>query len=825
MPALTISDIAKVTGGFLRKGSGDNSAARVKELVVDSRKIFSPAESVFIAIPGERHDGHDYLDDLWEKGVRNFIISRSALNFSRYPDGNFIMVPNTLGALQQIAAHHRNRFNFPVVGITGSNGKTIVKEWIYHVLQDLYSVVRSPKSYNSQIGVPLSIWEMHSDYDFGVFEGGISQPGEMIRIQNMIRPDIGLFTNIGSAHQENFKSLKHKIQEKLQLFEESETIIYCKDHDEIDREIRNHDTLKNKQLICWSEDYEADLVIHSIQREDNSTKITGSYKEQYGQINIPFIDKGSIENAIHVWLLMLHLGIDNKIIEEKMHDLPVIAMRLEMKKAINNCTLINDSYNSDLRSLNIALNMLNQQNQHNKKTLVLSDILQSGRDEEDLYREVADLIQNNQIDRLFGIGSSISANAEVFELEKDFFTSTEEFLSKLSSKTFRNEAILLKGSRDFHFEKISHFLEQKMHQTVLEIDMDAMVENLNYFRDKLDGDTRIMAMVKAFSYGSGTYEIANMLQYHRVNYLGVAFADEGVTLREAGITLPIVVMNPEEESFELMMDYELEPEIYNFRVLHRFNQVVATTGKEQYPVHLKLDTGMNRLGFKPDEIEELIQVLTNKLHLKVSSVFSHLAAADEPEQDEFTQMQIDRFDKESKRIIQALGYSVWRHILNSAGIERFPDAQFDMVRLGIGLYGISAIDQHQLTNISTLKSTVTQVKDVEKGETIGYGRTGKAEEDITIAIVPVGYADGLNRALSNGVGRFWINGYFVPIIGTICMDMCMVDITGCDIHEGDEVIVFGEKIPVTEIAEKLGTIPYEVFTGVSSRVKRVYFQE
>jgi len=825
MPALTIFDLAKVTGGSFLKGSENDSSTRIKELVVDSRKIFSPAESVFIAIPGERHDGHDYLDDLWENGVRNFIVSRSALNFDRYPGGNFILVPNTLGAMQQLAAHHRNKFDFPVVGITGSNGKTIIKEWVYHVLGDIYSVVRSPKSYNSQVGVPLSVWEMHSDYNFGVFEAGISQPGEMIRLQNIIQPDIGVFTNIGSAHQENFKSLEHKIREKLQLFEESKTIIYCKDHEEIDREIRNHDILKNKQLISWSEDYKADLVIESIQKKDHSTEITGYYKEQYGHITIPFIDKGSIENAIHVWLLMLYLGVDNETIEEKMHDLPVIAMRLEMKKAINNCTLINDSYNSDLRSLNIALNMLNQQNQHNKKTLVISDILQSGRDDEDLYREVADLIQNNQIDRLFGIGSSISANAEVFELEKEFFTSTEEFLSELSAKTFRNEAILLKGSRNFHFEKISHFLEQKMHQTVLEIDLDAMMDNLNYFRDKLQGDTRIMAMVKAFSYGSGTYEIANMLQYHRVDYLGVAFADEGVTLREAGITLPIVVMNPEEESFELMMDYELEPEIYNFRVLHKFNQVVATTGKEQYPVHLKLDTGMNRLGFKPKEIEELIQVLTNKSHLKVCSIFSHLAAADEPEQDEFTQAQIDRFDNESKRIIQALGYSVWRHILNSAGIERFPDAQFDMVRLGIGLYGISAIDQNQLTNISTLKSTVTQVKHVVKGETIGYGRTGKAEENITIAIVPVGYADGLNRALSDGVGRFWINGYFVPIIGTICMDMCMVNITGCDIHEGDEVVVFGEQIPVTEIAEKLGTIPYEVFTGVSSRVKRVYFQE
>jgi len=821
MPTYTISDIAQITGGSLKK----ESDTTIRQLIIDSRKIFSPEESIFIAIPGERHDGHDYIDELWEKGVRNFIVSRSALAFNNYPGANFIQVPQTMGALQQLAAHHRNLFDFPVLGITGSNGKTIVKEWVYHVLEDEYSIVRSPKSYNSQIGVPLSIWEMHPENTFGVFEAGISQPGEMLKLQNIIQPDIGIITNIGSSHQENFRSVAQKIQEKLVLFEEAETLIFCKDHEEVHREVMNNDTLRRKQLLTWSELYEADLVIDSIQQRTSSTEISGSYHEEYGRITIPFIDRGSIENAIHVWLLMLHLGMNKQTMESKMKNLPVIAMRLEMKKAVNNSTLINDSYNSDLRSLNIALNMLNQQNQHQKKTLILSDILQSGRVEADLYSEVADLVHSNQIDRLIGIGSSITANADKFDLETAFYSSTEQFLSRLSENAFRNEAILLKGARNFHFEKISLSLEQKMHQTVLEIDLDAMVNNLNYFRDKLNSATRTMAMVKAFSYGSGTYEIANMLQYHRVNYLGVAFADEGVTLREAGINLPIVVMNPEEESFELMMDYELEPEIYNFRVLHRFSQIVETTGAEYYPVHIKLDTGMNRLGFKPDEVEELIGKITKQTHLKIHSVFSHLAAADEPEQDEFTRSQINKFEDESSRIMQALNYPVLRHILNSAGIERFPEAQFDMVRLGIGLYGISAVDQSQLTNISTLKSTVTQIKQVKQGETIGYGRTGKADKDLTIAIVPVGYADGLSRALSNGVGRFSINGYLVPIIGTICMDMCMVNITGCDIKEGDEVIVFGEKIPVTEIAEKLGTIPYEVFTGISGRVKRVYFQE
>lgn len=821
MPSYTISDIAKMTGGSFSK----HSESSVSELVIDSRRIFSPKDAIFFAITGERHDGHDYIPDLYKKGVRNFAVSRSSIDWSQFPEANVIQVPSTLAALQQIAAYHRNFFKFPVIGITGSNGKTIVKEWIYHMLEGAYQIVRSPKSYNSQIGVPLSVWGMSNEYNLGIFEAGISKTGEMQRLQNMIQPDIGIFTNIGSAHQENFSSVYDKIKEKLQLFEEVEVLCYCMDHEEIHQIIQHDSLFQGKTLLNWSDNYEADLRIDTIRKENGFTEITAIYQDQYFSIQIPFIDRGSIENAIHVWLLMLHLGMDEELIQKRMKDLPVIAMRLEMKKGAGNCTLINDSYNSDLGSLSIALNMLNQQNQHQKKTIVLSDILQSGRDDQELYSEVSDLLQRNQVDRLIGIGKSISANADQFELEKDFYSSTEQFLAHLSSRFFRNEAILLKGSRDFHFEKISHALEQKVHQTVLEIDLDAMLENLNYFRGRLNPETRIMAMVKAFSYGSGTYEIANMLQYHRVDYLGVAFADEGVTLREAGITLPIVVMNPEEESFEMMMEYELEPEIYNFRVMRRFNQAASKTGKKLYPVHIKLDTGMNRLGFKRDDMDELLRELSGKSHLKVQTVFSHLAAADEPDKDEFTHQQIQLFTEHSEKIQQQLGYPVMRHILNSAGIERFPDAQFDMVRLGIGLYGISALNEGVLQNISTLKSTITQVKNVKKGETIGYGRMGKAEKEKTIAVVPVGYADGLRRALGNGVGRMFVKGHYVPVIGSVCMDMCMLDITGCDIHEGDEVIVFGKEITVNELAEKLGTIPYEIFTSISGRVKRVYFQE
>jgi len=816
-----ISDLARVVGGKLYK----QNDSQINHLLIDSRKIFSPEKTVFFALEGERHNGHDYIPDLWKKGVRNFVVSHLPEEKDQYGECNFVKVANTLGALQQLAAHHRNHFSFPVIGVTGSNGKTIVKEWIHHILDEQYNVIRSPKSYNSQVGVPLSVWDMNQDHDLAVFEAGISKPYEMQRLENIIQPDIGIFTNIGEAHQENFTSLRQKVQEKLNLFEESQTLIYCKDHELIHKQVVYHDVLKDKLLITWSMEGEADLNIEDLQYSQHTTTIIGTYHEEPLQVIIPFTDKGSVENAIHVWLLMLHMNIDREHVKLKMKDLPAVAMRLEMKKGINQCTLINDSYNSDLGSLNIALNVLNQQNQHHRKTLILSDILQSGRDERELYHEVADMIQRNQVDRLIGIGEALSENRESFDLPGHFYNSTEQFLSTLPAMQFRNEAILIKGSRNFHFEKISHALEEKVHQTLLEIDLDALVHNLNHFRSLLQPETRLMVMVKAFSYGSGTYEIANLLQYQRVDYLGVAFADEGVTLREAGITLPIIVMNPEQDGFTMMIDYELEPEIYHFHVLEQFSQVVSATGKEEYPVHIKLDTGMNRLGFKDLEVDELIPRLKKAKHLRVQSIFSHLAASDEPEQDAFTREQIRLFDKLSMKISREIGYPVIRHILNSAGIERFPHAQFDMVRLGIGLYGIGATNQDKLRNISTFKSTVTQIKEVKQGGTIGYGRSARAGHDMKIAVIPVGYADGFNRALSNGVGRLYINGFYVPVIGSICMDMCMADITGCDIKQGDEVIVFGDQIPVRELADKLHTIPYEIFTGISERVKRIYYQE
>ena len=817
----TIEETAEIVHGKLHQ----QTPASLVHLAIDSRKIFSPDSTIFFALVGSRHDGHDFLDELWEKGVRNFVVARMPEDLSGYGDTNFVQVNDTLLALQAFAAHHRSRFDLPLVGITGSNGKTIIKEWTYHILEGSHYLVRSPKSYNSQVGVPLSVLNMTEDNDLGVFEAGISKPGEMQRLAGIIQPGIGLFSNIGEAHQENFTSLEQKVGEKLRLFESCHTLIYCRDHSVIHQQVKAHSRLVNKNLVSWSLEQEADLTVEKIEKSGANTRMIARYKGTSMEITIPFTDQGSVENALHVWLLMLYLGIGQDQIREKMKNLPVVAMRLEMKKGINGCTLINDSYNSDLGSLGIALNTLNQQNQHRNKTVILSDILQSGRDEKHLYREVADMLRRNRVDRFIGIGSALSRNRECFDRPRHFYPDTRQFLMALPAQRFRDEAILLKGSRDFHFEKISHALEEQMHQTVLEIDLDALVHNLNHFRTLLKPHTRLMVMVKAFSYGSGSYEIANLLQYQRVDYLGVAFADEGVTLREAGITLPIIVMNPEEDSFSMMIDYELEPEIYNQHVLEEFETMVSASGKEDYPVHLKLDTGMNRLGFKELEVPDLINRLLKSSHMRVLSIFSHLSASDEPEQDDFTREQIALFDRLSIRIRESLGYPVIRHILNSAGIERFPEAQFDMVRLGIGLYGISALDQHHLRNISTFKSTVTQVKRVKAGGSIGYGRKARAWEDMDIAVIPVGYADGFNRALSNGVGRLYINGYYVPVVGNICMDMCMADITGCDIYEGDDVIVFGEPIPVRELAEKLGTIPYEIFTGISERVKRVYYQE
>lgn len=823
----SLQQISEITNGTFNVN--DSAHVVIKDLITDSRKIIAVEHSLFFALKVSR-DGHHYIDDVLKQGVKNFVISDpDASTKIMAAKANYILVPNTLAALQQLAAHHRKSFNYPVIGITGSNGKTFVKEWLFQLLRENFNVVRSPKSYNSQVGVPLSVALMLEENTLGIFEAGISLPGEMENLEKIIQPTIGIFTNIGTAHDENFKSQDEKITEKLKLFTNCQTLIFCKDQTLVFKHISHlvHEH-KNIKPFSWSREHKADLEIGKIDKQFSETTIEGFYKEHLVRIRIPFTDDAAIENAINCWCLLLVLGLNQKQIEENMLLLAPVAMRLEMKEAVNNCSIINDSYNSDLSSITIALDFLNQQRQHNKRTLILSDILQSGKEEKTLYKEVAALLKKKNVNRLIGIGEAISHQQNLFDCEKLFFKNTEDFLQNYNSGFFENETILIKGARLFEFERISNLLQQKAHETVLEINLNALIHNLNFYRSLLKPKTDLMVMVKAFAYGSGSFEIANTLQFHRVQYLAVAYCDEGVDLRKSGITLPIMVMNPEEQSFNSLIEYHLEPELYSFRVLKAFNELAKLKNKnEQLRIHIKLDTGMHRLGFEKNQMDELIAQLKSMPHLKVQSVFSHLAGSDEQVHDEFTKHQIELFENMSTILQNALGYPIKRHILNSAGIVRFADAHFEMVRLGIGLHGIGSteLEKKLLEPISTLKTTISQIKNVAAGETIGYSRKGKAEKDIRIATVAIGYADGLNRKLSNGVGSMLVNGKVAPIIGNVCMDMCMLDVTNIDCLEGDAVIVFGKEHPIDFIARQTETIAYEVLTGISQRVKRVYFHE
>lgn len=823
----TISEIVKIIKGELIHEGDAN--ARISELSIDSRRLIAPETSLFFALTSKRNDGHKYIEELYEKGVRNFVVETDPSNLLLLYNANIIKVKNTLSALQMLATAHRKQFKIPVIGITGSNGKTIVKEWLYQLLNESKSIVRSPKSFNSQIGVPLSVWQMRDDHELAIFEAGISEPDEMDHLQPIIQPTIGVFTNIGHAHDENFINRIQKAGEKFKLFTKVKTLVYCTDQKEVQEGIIKTGLLKNIETFTWSRKEAADLQVVLVKPDGHNTQINALFKGNEISINIPFTDVASIENAIHCWAVMLLMGFNDALIAKRMRALQPLAMRLEMKAGINNCTLINDSYSNDIDSLAIALDFLNQQKQHRKKTVILSDILQSGRSENHLYGEVNELLNQKQVDRLIGIGKGISRQASLFKIEKEFFNSTEEFLVSYSVGAFANESILLKGARIFGFERITEALQQKTHETVLEIDLNALVHNLNYYRSRLAPGVKVMGMVKAFSYGSGSYEIANVLQFHQVDYLTVAYADEGVELRKAGIKLPIMVMNPEDESFDAIIKYQLEPEIYSFRVLKMLEASLLRLSLNAPPagIHLKIDTGMHRLGFDPVEVDELINQLKDRSHIRIKSVFSHLAASDSPANDDFTRHQVSLFRMISERICSEFDYPILRHIANTAAITRFPEAQFDMVRLGIGLYGIAPTpeEQEKLENVSTLRSIISQIKHVPADDSIGYNRRYKAKNDTTIAVVPIGYADGLSRALSNGIGHLKVNGQFAPIVGSICMDMTMIDITCIKAHEGDEVIIFGKELPITRLADEMGSIPYEILSGVSQRVKRVYFQE
>ncbi len=821
----TLRELADIAGAELLLNAPDRDG--FTELLTDSRKLVHPEETVFFALSGERHDGHRFIHELSGQGVKNFVVSRLTDALRDLP-ANFALVPDTLVALQKLASFHRKRFNIPVIGITGSNGKTIVKEWLYQLLRTDKNIVRSPKSYNSQIGVPLSVWGMEPEHALGIFEAGISRTGEMARLAAIIEPTIGLITNIGAPHDENFENRVQKVEEKLRLFPSVHTLIYCRDFPEIHAAVGQ---LPFRDPACkrftWSRKVKADLQIGRITRQDDDTEIQGIWQDRFVRIRIPFTDDASIENAIHCWAVLLVIGLSQESIAERMQYLSPVAMRLELKNGINNCSVINDSYNSDLGSLTIALDFICQQKQHAKRTVILSDILQSGRNEETLYEEVAALLQARKIDRLIGIGDALLRQRELFRMPAQFYRSTEAYLREVTTADFRDETILLKGARPFGFEQIGKFLQQKAHETVLEINLDALVHNLNYYRSRLRGSTKIMAMVKAASYGSGSYEIANTLQFHHVDWLAVAYTDEGVELRKAGIGLPIMVMNPEVQNFEAMLRYRLEPEIYSFRLLGQLVDMLRKHDGDPFRIHVKLDTGMHRLGFEEKDIHELAVRLRNHRNIRVQSVFTHLVASDESEHDGFTRLQFERFERMSAVLEEALPQPFLRHALNSSGIFRFNEAQYDMVRLGIGLYGIASTshEQQQLQQVATLRTTVSQIKHVPLNETVGYSRKGRLKRDSVIATVAIGYADGINRRLGNGIGKFLVNGRLAPIVGNVCMDMCMLDVTDIPVREGDEVIVFGPELPVTKLAESLGTIPYEVLAGISQRVKRVYFQE
>lgn len=813
-----LSDIAKAING---QGTLKNNVD-ISHAFIDSRSILPSNNCLFFAISGKNNDGHRYINELINKGVHNFVVEKIPTNLVSSENINFIVVENSLLAFQQFAAWHRSQFVIPIVGITGSNGKTIIKEWLFYVLDGIKSIVRNPKSYNSQVGVPLSVILLESNHEIGFFEAGISMPGEMQKLQNILKPTVGIFTNIGDAHQENFENKEQKIAEKLKLFAGADLLIYSADYKLIDLLVQSNNLQQNARIFRWSVNGNADLNITRIISEQNSTQITGNYQLNTLNINIPFTDKASIENAIQVLAFLLANNLFSKETAKKFESLPSIGMRLELMQGINNNSVINDSYNSDLNSIKIALDVLKRQTQHSKKCLIISDILQSGEADLQLYAQLATLVKTSGIHKMIGIGKRISHYFSDNSIDTKFFRNTNEFLESKTIREFENEAILIKGAREFEFEKISDFLQQKTHRTVLEINLEALENNLNYFRSLVKPQTKILVMVKAFSYGSGSHEIAQFLEHQRVDYLGVAFTDEGVALRKAGVNLPIIVMNPEEGSFQNIINYQLEPEIFSFRSMEKFQKILEQNYRNVYPVHIKIDTGMKRLGFNVEDADKIIEALEQFKYLVPRSIFSHLVASDEPEHKEFSLRQIEEFRKASDKIIAHCKMPILRHILNSGGIEHFPQARFNMVRLGIGLYGISTKNTDKLQNISTLKSHISQIRWVKKEETIGYGRKGILKRDSKIAILPIGYADGLDRKLSNQVGRVIINGKSAPIVGNICMDMCMVDVTDIEAIEGDEVIIFGQEIPITELAKKIGTIPYEILTSVSQRVKRVY---
>lgn len=820
--------IEKITTLIGAHHYGEN-VADVAFILTDSRSLCFPEETLFFALQTNRNDGHKYIPELYQRGVRNFVVTDVPTDRAEtYPDANFLKVSNTLKALQRLAERHRDEFDIPVVGITGSNGKTMVKEWLYQLLSPEMFVTRSPRSYNSQIGVPLSVWLMDEHTQVGVFEAGISKPGEMAALRAIIRPTIAVLTNLGTAHQENFSSMEAKCREKLVLFHDARTVVYDAD-DAIVRRIVSETDIQG-ETIAWSRrDKNAAFYVSEVKKEDAMSVVSYIYKGVAGRYSLPFIDAASVSNSIICAVVALQLGLSRDALDRRMRLLEPVAMRLEVKEGQHGCTLINDSYNSDINSLDIALDFMNRRPDHKgrRHTLVLSDIYQSGKASRELYKEVSDLALKRDVEKFIGIGPQLCAQAEEIQLpEKFFFHTVEQFIHSEVFRSLHNEVILLKGARKFGFDQVTELLVKKVHETILEVNLNNVVENLNHYRSFLKPTTKLVCMIKADAYGSGSVEIAKTLQDHRVDYLAVAVADEGVTLRRNGITANVMIMNPEMTAFKTMFDYDLEPEVYSFRLLEALIRAAEKEGITDYPVHVKLDTGMHRLGFDPTaDMKRLIDRLKHQNAIIPRSVFSHFVGSDSDAFDDFSARQFALFDAGSKQLQAAFSHKILRHMDNSAGIEHFPERQMDMCRLGLGLYGVDPRTNAMLQNVSTLKTTILQMHCVKAGETVGYSRKGVIEHDSLIAAIPIGYADGLDRRLGNRRCYCLVNGKKAPYVGNICMDVAMIDVTGIDCREGDSVEIFGDHLPVTVLSDVLETIPYEVLTGVSTRVKRVYFQD
>ena len=800
--------------------------AQIDWILNDSRSLAFPESTLFFALRSQRNDGHKYIPDLYRRGVRNFVVANLPENYEqKYSDAHFLRVVSPLKALQRLAERHREEYDLPVVGVTGSNGKTVVKEWLYQLLSGSRNVTRSPRSYNSQVGVPLSVWLLNSRSEVGVFEAGISQPGEMSALRAIIQPTIGVMTNLGPAHQENFSSLQEKCLEKLSLFKDCQVVVYEAD-DPVVSECVDQAMLKGDHLAWSRRDPNSPLFIRDVRKEETFTTVNYTYLGTDGSYTLPFVDEASIQNSIHCLAVCLSLRLPAADIAARMSRLEPVAMRLEVKQGVRGCTLINDSYNSDINSLDIALDFMNRRPESRRRTLILSDILQSGMPVEELYAKVAEMVNRRKVDRIIGVGPDIMAQSQRFHMDKMFFVSSEALLQSGMLDKLSNEVILLKGSRKFNFEAISEHLSLKVHETTLEVNLEAIVRNLNYYRSFMKPETKMVCMVKASAYGAGSVEIAKTLQDHRVDYLAVAVADEGADLRKAGITGNIIIMNPEMSTFNMLFQYDLEPEVYSFALLEALIKAAEKEGITNFPVHLKLDTGMHRLGFDPEhDLPALIDRLQHQTALLPRSVFSHFVGSDSPDFDAFSAHQFELFDKASRQLQEAFPYKILRHICNSAGIERFPERHLDMVRLGLGLYGIDPIDNRVLNNVTTLKTTILQIHEVSPEDTVGYSRRGHLTRKSRIAAIPIGYADGLDRHLGCGHCYCLVNGQKAPYVGNICMDVCMIDVTDIDCKEGDTVEIFGDHLPVTVLSDVLGTIPYEVLTSVSERVKRVYFQE